>query len=120
MLLAVMILMGGATLSDAYLPPKKRASIGQKVTDEQRPAPPAMPGLRTLCPAVPDAASATGEPLGLKIGRPLTPALRAQLGHDVTRVRILDGSAMATMDWVPERLTIVLDEDGRIKRLACG
>lgn len=36
------------------------------------------------------------------------------------KTRILGPGVMATMDYVPDRLNVAVDRDGRIRRLYCG
>lgn len=36
------------------------------------------------------------------------------------KARVIGPNEMATMDFVPDRLTVILDANGRIRRLYCG
>ena len=53
-------------------------------------------------------------------GRPVPDALLAQAQAHPGQVRIIRHGQAMTMDLRPERLTIVVDEDGRVIAARCG
>ena len=93
------------------------ASVALAACSQQPPAVPEAPPPPVFAPGECD-----GQAALFALGQPYTDALRdkARDASRAERVRVIRPGEMVTMDFDARRLTLVVDDTGRVERARCG
>lgn len=83
-------------------------------------ATPPIPGTGIPYGAAPRPAGAACRPSTVRIGRPVDDAIRDYARTHPDRLRIVRRGGMAMMDFVEDRLTLIVDDNGLVADIRCG